>query len=520
MVGGRRVRLAWAESQLIWAAARMIFKTTTSRKLTRPSLLLLTDRLAVRMSYAPGITQLLAQAARQKYGDNDMTATSHSDVLVVGAGLAGLYAARLLKRSGFTVTVLEARDRVGGRTLSQRLADASTIDLGAQWIGPGQKRMYALAKEFHLKTITTHTQGEAVFEVEGRLQRVSGAVPPISWIAKIDALQLGWRLNRLAGRLSVTEPWACAEASRLDRVSFAEWLKARTFTEEARSLLRHTVESGMCANADDVSPLEVMHQVATLGGIQALETAEQEFFEGGTQAIAEKLAQELGDSVQLGAAVQNIRHDDNSVSLTTEQGAFIARRVILALPPQLIDSIEIEPQLIGKPHPQGDALVLGQVIKSIVVYPTAWWREAGLSGTAFSPDSPVGYIVDASNDAGKAGIIVAFANGPSAITLGKMDAEKRRATVLMHIQRMLGDAPAEATDFFSTDWMSEPWSRGGYASRRGVGRWSQHQGPLNAPCGTIHFAGTETATEWRSYMEGALQSAERASAEVTRALIE
>lgn len=449
-----------------------------------------------------------------------MTTTLHSDVLVIGAGLAGLYAARLLRRAGITVNVLEARDRVGGRTLSQRMADGSTVDLGAQWIGPGQRRMYALAREFRLKTITTHTRGETVFEGKGRLQRVSGTVPPISWIAKLDALQLGWRVNRLADKLSVTEPWTSTEASKFDSVSFAEWLKVKTFTREARSFWRHTVESGLCANADEVSLLEVMHQIATLGGIQALETAEQEFFEGGAQAIAEKMAQELGAHVHLRAAVRVIRHDENSVSLTTEQGKFSARRVILALPPQLMESIDIGPTQSGTPHSQGGALVLGQVIKNIVVYPHAWWREAGLSGTASSPDAPVSFIVDSSNEAGKPGIIVALATGPSAITLGQMDAAKRKATVLLHIQRLLGEAPAQPTDFFSTDWMLETWSRGGYASRRGIGHWSQHSGPLNAPCGPIHYAGTETATEWRSYMEGALQSAERASAEVIHALIQ
>jgi len=447
-----------------------------------------------------------------------MTATFHSDVLVVGGGLAGLYAARLLTRAGITVTVLEARDRVGGRTLSRRMADGSTVDLGAQWIGPGQRRMYALAREFRLKTITTHTRGETVFEGKGSLQRTSGMFPPMSWIAKLDALQLGWRVNRLADKLSVNEPWASTEASELDQMSFAQWLKGRAFTREARSFWEYTVESGLCADADEISLLEVMHQVATLGGIQALETAEQEFFEGGAQTIAEKMAQELGVHVHLRTAVSVIRHDENSVSLITDQGKFTARRVILALPPQLLDSIDIGPTQGGTPHPQGGARVLGQVIKNIVVYPHAWWREAGLSGTAYSPDAPVSFIVDSSNEAGIPGIIVALATGPSAITLGQMDAAKRKATVLSHIQRMLGEAPVQPADFFSTDWMLEPWSRGGYASRRGIGHWTQHRGSLISPCGPVHYAGTETATEWRSYMEGALQSAERASAEVIHAL--
>lgn len=446
------------------------------------------------------------------------TTTIATDVLIVGAGLAGLYAARLLHRAGLTITVLDARDRVGGRVSSHRLADGTYIDLGAQWIGPGQRRIYALAREFGLATIETHTQGDALVEMNRRLRRASGGTPPLSWLAGLDALQFSWRINRIANKLSITEPWTYPEARRLDSISFTVWLQANTFSEEARIYWRYIVEAGMCVSADDLSPLEVLQQVASIGGLGPLETAEQEFFEGGAQAIAQRLADELDDCLRLRTPVRALHHDHQSIRAITEQGEFWARRVILALPPQLIAEIVFEPDFPRQPCQQGRSLLLGQVIKNVVVYDHAWWRAVGLSGTATTPDGPIDFFVDTSNRSGRPGVLVALATGSRVEILRRMHHDARESAVLAHIQRLFGEAPSPPRYFFSKDWTSDPWSRGGYASHRAIGDWTDRKNRLTAPCGPIHFAGSETADEWRSYMEGALQSAERASAEVTDSL--
>lgn len=446
-----------------------------------------------------------------------------TDVLVVGAGLAGLYAARLVRRAGLTVKVLEARDRVGGRVLSQRLTDDSYVDLGAQWIGPGQRRMYALAREYGLEMITTHTQGDAVVGVGGGFRRLQGTKSPMSWIGKLDAFQLGWKIDRIAKTLSVTEPWTHAQAGRLDGVSFAEWLKDEAFSEEASSYWRYVAQSGMCANPEDFSALEVAQQVATLGGLDQLETAEQEFFAAGAQAIAQRLADELGDRAQLKVPVRVLRHegsDDRVIRATTDKGEFLGRHVILAIPPQSIKEISLDEGFFREVHRNEENLVLGQVVKNIIVYDRAWWRDTGLSGTADTPGERISFLVDASNDAGTPGILVALSTGPSAQTLSQMDDDARKVTVLSHVKRVLGDSDVsrdsrtQPGNFLSMDWISEPWSLGGYASRRTVGQWTEQKDTRTASRGPIHFAGTETATEWRSYMEGALQSAERASNEI------
>jgi monoamine oxidase len=417
------------------------------------------------------------------------------DVLIVGAGLSGLCAARSLQRAGLSVSVLEARDRIGGRVLSQRLSDGTSIDLGGQWIGPGQHRMYRLVQEYGLKTIATHTQGEKI-----------SSLFPMSWFEKLDTWQIRWRLNRLIDQLAIAEPWQHPQAQFLDQISFRAWLQQNTVSEAARRYWLTLTEVDICANADRFSPLEVLQQVATMGGFEKWQTAEYEFLADGAQTLAQCLAQDL--RIQLQTPVRSLERHGESIQARTEQGKFSAKRVILALPPQLVEELGF---------PAKDR-ILGQVIKTLIVYDRAWWRDRGFSGAVSTPGEIVDALADSSDQTGKPGILVAFSSRSQAAKLSAMTAENRKAIILFYLLTLLGKPDATLIDFISMDWISEPWSLGGFASRRAIGGWCDRQHTLVQPDQGIHFAGTETATEWRSYMEGALQSGERASTEVLQAL--
>ena len=436
-----------------------------------------------------------------------------SDVLIVGAGLSGLRAAQLIQQAGLSVNVLEARDRIGGRMLSRRLSDGTTIDLGAQWINPDQKRMWALAQKYNLKAIERHTEGDSIVGFGKHFQRISSTTPPISLISKLDLWQISWRIDRLAHKISVTEPWQYRSAKQLDSIPFDVWLKKNTFTKEARAYWRYVVEAGTCVSCDRVSALEVMHQIATIGGLKELDNADYAFLAEGVGTIAQNIADELGDIVHLSVPVRSLKYDGQLVRATTEGGEFCGKRVILALPPQLLEKISFEGGLADSLAQRSQNIVLGQIIKHVIVYERAWWRDLGLNGTADTPNEPIEFMADSSNDAGSPGVLVAFSSATHATSLSQIDEENRQTIVLNHIQKVLGEAPVPVKHFNSMDWISEPWSCGGYGSRRAIGGWINRQNP-NTPCDPIHFAGTETATEWRSYMEGALQSAERASAEI------
>ncbi|MEM8830413.1 MAG: NAD(P)/FAD-dependent oxidoreductase [Cyanobacteria bacterium P01_G01_bin.19] len=443
---------------------------------------------------------------------------NNTDVLVVGAGLSGLYAARLLQQAGVSVAVLEARDRIGGRVLSQRLSDGTTIDLGAQWISPSQRRINALVEKYQLKTIITHTQGDSTVNVGASLQRNSGTIPPMSWLSKLDLLQISWRIDRNANRFPVDKPWLHPQAEQLDRLSFADWLKKNTLTDGARAYWRYVIESGLCNSSAKFSPLEVLQQVASIGGLKQLETAEYAFFPDGAQTIAQKLAEELGNCIHLQTAVRSLEYDGQLVGLHSDRGKFYGKRVIFALPPQLIAKISFPCQFARKLAQRPKELVLGKIIKNIIVYERAWWRDLGLNGIADTPKEPIQYLADVSDRAGKPGILAAFISGNDAIGQNQTDSKAYETLVFDYVDKILGKAPLSPQYFKTMDWTAEPFSCGGYASRRAIGEWINGQNALAQPCEPIHFAGTQTATEWRSYMEGALQSAERASAEVLTAL--
>jgi monoamine oxidase len=443
--------------------------------------------------------------------------TTHADVLVVGAGLSGLYAARILQRAGLTVTVLEARDRIGGRVLSQRLSNGTTIDLGGQWIGPEQKRIYALAKEYGLKTIVTHTQGDNIFLADGKYQRTTDTVPPMSVPGKLDTLQLSWRLDRLIKQIAVVDPCQHQRAKQMDNQSFREWLQQNASSKEAREFWLHVAEEDLCASADRFSPLEWLQQLATMGGLEGLEKSGHEFFADGAQNLAQCMADELGDCIHTETPVQALKRHGQFVQVMTARGDFFGKRVILALPPQLIESISFDDSLTNRPDCKPKDRILGQVTKTLIVYDHAWWRDRGLSGVTSTPTEIISTLVDSSGFDGKPGILAAFSSGQRAVQLSLMDDETRYKAVLSYLDNVLGKASGQLTDFISMDWTSEEWSQGGYASRRSIGGWSDSH-TLTYPFDGIHFAGTETATEWRSLMEGALQSGERASREVLNAL--
>ena len=440
-----------------------------------------------------------------------------TDIVVVGAGISGLYAAKLLKQRGLSVIVLEARDRVGGRMFSQKLSDGSAIDLGAQWISPDQKRIQALVREYKLETHLTHTEGNRIAEV-GQRRKLVRSGSPFSWLATLDLLQASWRIERNAKKLDKQLPWQHPQAKQLDSQSFQSWLEKITFSEEARTYWHYIAGAGMCTNVRDFSPLEVFHQIATIGGLEALEKADSIFLKEGTQAIAQQMANELGECLYLSTPVRAIQTNKQHIQITTDNGSIQANRILLALPPQLLEKIAFDSDVENYLQTRVRHSVLGKVVKSVVVYERAWWRDRGLSGAADTPSEIIETLADTSIGEASPGVLVAITSGDHAVQLSQMDDESKQAVVLAHIDNVLGKSPSPPQQFFSMDWIREPYSLGGYASRQGIGGWTAQKNPLAQPFGRIHFAGTETATEWRSYMEGALQSAERASQEICHAV--
>jgi monoamine oxidase len=441
------------------------------------------------------------------------------DVVVVGAGLAGLTAARELSESGLEVRVLEARDRVGGRTLSQAVGEhpEDILELGGQWLGPTQHEALSLAQDFGIATYPTHATGKNLFEDgRGKLKRYSGTIPMLPPHVMVDYGQADLRLKRLIKRVDPEAPWAAEDAERLDEQSFATWIRRTAKTNTAREALTTAVRAVFSVEPADVSLLHVLFYAASAGGWDdLLDTeggAQQDRLAGGTQQLSIRMAQELGDRVMLSAPVRSIRTEREGVIV----GDVRARRVIVAVPPTLAGRIEYDPPLPGLRDQLTQRMPMGTVIKCIAVYDEPFWREDGLSGQAISLPGPAQVVFDNTPPNGSSALL-AFLEGRDARELARVPDAERRDAVLRTFQRLFGRRAAHPVQYLEKDWSAEPYSRGCYAGVLGPGAWTAFGRVLREPVGRIHWAGTETATRWMGYLDGAIQSGKRAAAEVEAA---
>lgn len=443
------------------------------------------------------------------------------DVLVIGGGLAGLQTARLLGRAGRQVQVLEARDRVGGRTLSKQIDDA-VFDLGGQWLGEGQHRLKALAQELGIATYPQHTQGRRILYADGKVRTYAGTIPKLApW--KLIEMQLAMmRLARLTRRISPHAPTADPSAAELDAVSLdhmaRRWLHSRT----SRNLLAAAVRVVFGAEMNELSLLYCLSYFHAGGGFEALIEAEKGAqstrFVGGAQALSLAIAGELGSRVQTGVPVRSLRQDARGVSVGTDRGTYRARFAVLAIPPPLWSRIDFSPQLPVLHEQLAQRSPMGATVKAIATYDRPFWREAGLSGEAVCDRGPVSVTFDATSSDGTRPALLAFIVGQEARLWSARSSSERQAAVLGVLTRCFGPAARSPRDYCEQDWSTEPWTRGCPVAVLGTGVLSACGPAQRAPLGRIHIAGTESAREHTGYLEGALESAERVVGELRTVL--
>jgi monoamine oxidase len=437
----------------------------------------------------------------------------------VGAGLAGLTAARTLAANGRSVLVLEARDRVGGRIVNHDLGEGKVVEMGGQWAGPGQDRIYALAAELGIGTFPTYDTGRKMLEFGGKLGTYSGAIPRLSPPVIVDVAQAQLRFEALARKVPLDKPWTAAKAQRWDGDTFGAWIRRNTVTAGAGTLLALGAEAVFAAEPDELSLLHVLFYCHSGGSFQRLiDTAggaQQDRFAGGSALIAEKLADELGQEiVRLSAPVTKIKFSGSQVTATTPLGQFDGRTAIVTAPPLLAGRIEYEPALPAERDQLTQRAPMGSVIKCQAIYDEPFWRAKGLSGQATGDGEGSRVVFDNSPPDGSPGILLAFLEGDEARRLGRVPAEERRQTVLQSLSRYFGRKAAFPADYVELDWQREQWSGGCYGTLFGPSVWTRHGPALTTPVGPIHWAGTETSPVSCGYMDGAIRSGERAAAAV------
>jgi monoamine oxidase len=447
------------------------------------------------------------------------------DVAIVGAGFAGLTAARRLAAAGREVCVIEARDRVGGRVLNHRVSKGVIAELGGQFVGPTQDRLLALAEAVGVDTFPTYNEGDNVLVLNQRYSRYP-ATPGLSPDPDFQEaiLTAVTKLNPMAAEVPVDAPWKAPRAEEWDRTPLSRWRDDNISSNGGRRLFDIACEALWGAEPSELTLLYALAYTAAAGNestpgdftrlISTPGGAQESRFVGGSQRVPLLVARRLGRQVVLGSPVHSIEQGRGRVVVTSKRVVVEARDVIVAVPPVLAARIDFTPALPRGRRRLLTGIVPGRLIKWEAVYDRPFWRDAGLSGQAVAETGPANTTFDNTPPGGSPGILFGFIGGLQAQRFAKRDRAVQRKQVLTNFVSYFGEEARDPRSDFQLDWSREPWTRGcpvGHTKRSVLHSY----GPLlRKRFGRVHWAGTETAGYWNGYMDGAVRSGERAAREV------
>ena len=446
------------------------------------------------------------------------TAPTHeADVVIVGAGISGLIAARTVLAAGLTPVVLEADDRVGGRILTQDALPGLPVELGAQWIGDTHHRMFALAAELGVPTYPQYDDGETSYDLAG-----SGVLRQSEFHSRfageLAELEKVFRLlDELAAEVPPEAPWLAPAAAEWDSVTAGAWYDGQGLSPVARTLLEICTVGILAVPTVEVSFLHLLFTIQTCGVTSELFAeseggAQTTRFVGGTGEIPRRLADLVAEHLVLQAPVQLIEHGADQVTVTC-RGGLVARgrRVIVTLSPTLAGRIMYDPPLPGVRDQLTQRLPNASAMKAFFIYDEPFWRADGLNGQLISDVGPARMSNDTCLPGDDHGVILLFLEGEQARTYGRLPHDERRAALTAELVRHFGDRAARPECYVDGEWSDRQWTRGCYNANCGPLVWTTFGQALAAPIGAIHWAGTDTATQWSAYMEGAVEAGERAA---------
>ena len=448
-----------------------------------------------------------------------------ADVIVVGAGLSGLIAARTVLAAGLRPLVLEADDRVGGRILTEEVLPGLPVELGAQWIGDTHHRMFALAAELGVETFAQFDEGETSYDLTG-----SGVLREKAFHARFGSelaeLERVLRLlDGMAAEVPPEAPWLAPRADQWDAITAGAWYDGQALSPVARTLLEICTVGILAVPTAEVSLLHLLFTIQTCGVTSELFAeseggAQTTRFVGGTSEIPRRLAALIADNIVLEVPVQTIEHTADSVTVHC-RGGLVAhgRRVIVAVSPTLAGRILYDPPLPGVRDQLTQRLPNGSAMKAFFVYDEAFWRADGLNGQLISDVGPARMSNDTCLPGDDHGVILLFLEGEQARTFGRLPEDERRAALTAELVRHFGSQAAHPEFYVDGEWSDRQWTRGCYNANLGPLEWTNYGHALAAPIGAIHWASTDTATYWSAYMEGAVEAGERAARAVVEQLI-
>ncbi|XP_026151267.1 amine oxidase [flavin-containing] [Mastacembelus armatus] len=470
-----------------------------------------------------------SERTRQRGGDRaDCTMTAPNyDVIVIGGGISGLSAAKLLKASGLSPVVLEARDRVGGRTFTARNKETKWVDLGGAYIGPTQNRIFRLAREYGIKTYKVNEQEKQVHYVKGKSYPFKGSFPPM-WnpIVLLDFNNLWRTMDEMGTEIPREAPWRAPHAEEWDKMTMQELIDKVCWTRTVRSFVRLFVNVNVTSEPHEVSALWFLWYVKQCGGTMRIFSTtnggQERKFQGGSSQISECMARELGDRVKLQSPVYRIDQTGDTVVVETlDKQTYTAKYVIVAVPPSLNLKMHFNPELPSLRNQLIHRVPMGSVIKCMVYYRENFWRKKGFCGSMVIEEegSPIDLTLDDTKPDGTVPCIMGFILARKCRKLSELTREERLRRICEIYSRVLGsDEALHPVHYEEKNWCEEEYSGGCYTAYFPPGILTQYGKVLREPVGRLYFAGTETATEWSGYMEGAVEAGERAAREVMCAM--
>ncbi|KAA1399217.1 flavin monoamine oxidase family protein [Aeromicrobium ginsengisoli] len=448
------------------------------------------------------------------------------DVVVVGGGLSGLVAARKLVASGKKVLVLEARNRVGGRLLNHTLRNGSVIESGGAFVGPTQDHVLALAKELKVETFKEYVTGKNVYvSADGSTMKYTGTVPPDPLILA-DALLLQLRIDEMSKQVPVDAPWTAKRAAEWDTMTVDTWIRQNTLIPTVREVIKAYFQSAFGVDAEGISLLFLLWYIATAGNETNAGTferssgtpdaAQDSRFVGGSGLLPLRVASALGSRVALNAPVRKIKQTSTGVTVVSDRGTVTAKRVIVAIPPPLVLGIDWSPLLPPRRLQLMQRMPMGTLMKVDAVYATPFWRAKGLSGSGVLNSGVVRTVFDNCPADAKVGVLLAFVGGSSWQQCAMLPLAERRQLVLEGFAKVVGAEALNPVEYVEHDWTHERWTMGSPIATVQPGATVAYGSTIREPHGRVHWAGTETATYWSGYMDGAVRAGERAAAEVAK----
>ncbi len=458
------------------------------------------------------------------------------DVLIVGAGLSGLIAARRLQHQGLSVQVLEARPRIGGRMVSRTLSDGSVVDLGGQWGGETHHRFAALLQELGISRYSSHYSGEGIWCWRGQRTRAPLAARFADSLLffEPDALHLNTEelgatqalrqaFAALVARINPRQPWLSPEAEALDQLSVAAWAAQHTRSPLARLPLDWLCRVG---GSGGFEPWEtsILHLAWTQAVAPQEESPEAWLVQGCAGSVAQRLAVNLTtqdpNCLQLAAPVQVVSQSGDVVEvIASDRPPLQARAVIVAVPPPQRLAIRFEPALPAAHQALLQRTAMGGMIKILARYERPFWREQGLNGLGIGDLPWLELTADSAPPSGQPAVLASFVAGQRALLLGAQPEAQRRALILQDLAAYWGPKAAEPLELVEQAWNNEPWTGGGFTSFVAPGCWSSHArlaagsdgGPGPSSHGRVFWAGTEASPRWPGYFEGAIEAGELAA---------